>query len=195
MYNLKHPVIFPYFAAPEEDIAFRVNHQCYFCGEWKPCFMVFPLLHSGCMTCLLEDAFGFDHDSEWGYLTEDGFTRDYRTYQLPPAGFAPHAFQSLRRTPPFAAWHDATWLVHCNDFMHYTGRKVLRDFLEEGGSLLGAKELFIQQTWMERLSESADVIWDRLLGHPETTTDHWDIRYYAFTCTHCGIVRGYFDFP
>lgn len=157
--------------------------------------MVFPMLHSGCVACLLEGAFGFDHDSEWGYLTNDGFTRDYRTYEALPQDFSEEAFQAIRRTPPFAAWHDATWLIHCNDFMHYTGRWLLKDFLAEGGSLEGAKAIFVQQTWMDRIDDHAEAVWERLLAHPETTPEHWDIRYYTFTCTHCGAKRGYFDFP
>lgn len=174
---------------------FWVSHQCYFCGTWAPCFIVFPMLQSGCLPCLLEGRFGFDHQTEIGWVDEHGLTPDHVHYQAWPDGFRADAWERMRLTPPFSSWHEPFWLVHCHDFMTYHGLWQPYNFVDAAGSLAAARDLFIRMTWMGRYEDRAEEVWDRLFALPETTLAHWDVSYYVFECTTCGCKRGYFDFP
>lgn len=155
--------------------------------------MVFPMLLSGCMDCLQAGAFTFDHDTELGFLEKEGFTRDFIQYEAPPPDFVPDACAELMKTPPFSAWQEALWLVHCKDFMRYKGIWTKADFIAANPQ--DPKKVFAEMTHMARYTEPAEAIWERLIADPTTSDQRWDISYYVFECPHCGKKRGYFDFP
>lgn len=148
------PLEFRYFRGPESDISLLPYlRTCSLCGHTGRCFSLDSLISRemteaqrqgkiGCVDCLKQDRFGFDHDTEVGYITENGL----ETYAEPsdeprqvfvvasdgeatPTGMPlihppqPHvsdeAVAELRRTPSFSTWQDYSWPVHHNDFMTY----------------------------------------------------------------------------
>ena len=146
---------FHYFRGPESDMVGLLPgiRTCSFCGQPGRCFSLDNLVgleHTekeqqgkvGCLDCLRRDCFGFAHDTEVGFITEEGL-EPYDGYNdkarrlflvgsdgeatLSGTPLAPlrtpkvseEAVVELRRTPKFSTWQDFLWPGHHNDFMAY----------------------------------------------------------------------------
>ena len=133
----------------------RGFHICSLCGQDDRCFSLDGMLSTeltepelrgkvGCLNCLRRDRFGFAHDTEVGFITEDGLENfggleddsprlflvsgdgeaalsDTPLAPLPKPKVSEEAIAELRRTPGFATWQDFFWPVHHDDFMAFVG--------------------------------------------------------------------------
>ena len=150
------PIEFRYFRAPESDMGLLPYiRNCSLCGQPGRCFSLDGVISRelteeerqgkiGCTDCLKRDRFGFPHNTEVGYITEDGLEtygepddEPRQVFMVASDGSAvadsaplvhppqPHvseeAVAELRRTPSFATWQEVSWPVHHDDFMAFLG--------------------------------------------------------------------------
>lgn len=207
---------FQYLDAPEVEILDLLPglNRCSFCGNDRRCFSLERAtvpddVHGpfGCEDCLRGGRFGFCHDTEVGYLTEEGLTSEIEHAPLTPsrvfvAGVGgelsekllepqplprpklpPESLEGLRRTPRFSTWNEVTWLVHCADFMLYLGTweppKVASQAGEFGASpeSLFAEMVDLEYRWLWRKDAR-----------------EFGFAFHVFRCTKCERLQGIPDF-
>ena len=209
---------FRYFRGSETDMSSLLPgvRVCSLCGQTGRCFDLGSTLGTelseteragkvGCLECLRQDRFGFSHDTEAGFFTEEGFLPLYEPDTSPKQIFVvsesgqaagasapliyppnPHvaeeAIAELRQTPEFATWQDIMWPVHHDDFMAYLGIWGPDD-LAAASSLATARELFL---------EMVEIGWHSLW--PEGKEPGIGQNIVVFQCLHCQTYRGILDF-
>jgi hypothetical protein len=200
-------VIFTYFRGPQSEMfeLTRVDVPCALCGLVGRCFALdsthCPELHPrprgmdrrggkyGCFDCLRVGRFEFWHDTEVGFLSEDGLEPS-RSHSQPVTSALPEAaIVELRRTPQYKSCQQELWLVHCNDFMGYEGAWEPTDFHRNAADGDG-RALFMQMA-----PDYADM-WDGAVEKVpgENTPTGWgDAGCYAFQCLHCSERRAHCD--
>lgn len=202
------PLEFRYFRAPEAEMGFLPGDRtCSLCGQPGRCFPLDGVNSSelsegerggkiGCYDCLRRDRFGFTHDTEVGFITEEGLLSSGEPDDSPKRVFVvasdgeavadsaplvhpptPHvseeAVAELRRTPGFSTWQEVTWPVHCDDFMAYLGIWGPEDFAEASPDESG-RQLFL---------DMVDPFF-----HDRWTEDNgprFGQNFVAFQCLHC----------
>ena len=182
-----------------EEMAHRCadNTTCTLCGAPEVCFCLeythCPELSdehkqnaAGCVHCLEAGRFEFWHDTEIGFLDENGLKQVYSHNELPPPNFPTSACIELRRTPQIVTWQQEVWLTHCNDFMTYIGTWEPNDFYLHASEGDG-RALFMEMT--DRYND----LWDASLPDGASRLESWYATYYVFRCRHCGNLRGNWD--
>ncbi len=209
---------FRYFRGPEADMSPLLigTRVCSLCGQTGRCFDLSFTLGTGlseaeragkvgCLECLRQDRFGFSHDTEIGFFTEEGLlphdepdTSSKQIFVVSGSGEAaaasvpliyppkPHVAEEtiaeFRRTPEFATWQDIPRPVHHNDFMAYLGIWSPDD-LAATSSPGTARELFL-----EMVESGWHSLW------PEGKKPLFGDNLVAFQCLHCQTYRGILDF-
>ena len=211
------PLEFRYFRAPESEMGFLSgNRTCSLCGKSGRCYPLENVDSSklttetrkgklGCYDCLRQDRFGFTHDTEVGFITEDGILSfdDFddtpqRVFTVTSDGEVvanntplvnppkPHvseeAISEMRRTPDFSTWQDFIWPAHCDDFMAYLGIWEPEDFAQ------AAPEGEGRQLFLDMVNPAFHSLW------PEYGDATFGKNILAFQCLHCQIQTGIPDF-
>lgn len=195
------------------------DETCGICGARRRCFELARAMRlrdvpeaatTGCVGCLSDGRFGFFHDTEAGYLDENGLTTYEpdeeedaveRVFSVDPAGkvvgcaeqprskpVLPKvndvALPGLRATPSFPTWNEVAWMVHCDDFMAYRGVWTSAQFNATARPSTG-RELFVGM-----LDRDYHFLW------PEDATEpRWgDVCIVVFECLACGLLRAAADF-
>jgi len=190
---------FKYFKGTEDDMSDLIEETCTcsICGTDDRCFELdYSITNEfndeekegkfGCINCLKLGRFEFWHDTEFGFLDENGLSKVYNHNMNNPPSISPSILEELRRTPNIITWQQTPWLTHCDDFMIYKGTWEPKDFYYN--SLDGdGRKLFMDMT-----SEYQN-LWDDSLSEGDTVLDEWYATYYVFECAHCGKLRGNWD--
>lgn len=189
---------------------------CSLCGQTGRCFDLGFTLgtrlseaeqagKAGCLECLRQDRFGFSHDTEVGFFTEEGFLPLYEPDTSPkqifvvsgsgeaakataPLIYPPkpqvpeEAIAELKRTPEFLTFQDIPWPVHHNDFMAYLGIWGPED-VAATSSPTTARDVFL-----EMVDRDDRTLW------PEGKAPRFGNNLVAFQCLHCQAYRGILDF-
>jgi len=155
-----------------------------------------------CLDCLLKEKYAFKQIVEGGFLTKDGIVKEsdkyeylkddsnYLTDLLPLENQLLNMdklkIKNLTHTPPFRTWQDATWLVHCKDFMTFIGTWEHEDFVKNSPDG-NAKEFFddILDNW------NGDDFYDKQFGPDKS--EYAESTFYAFQCQGCKKYRGFVD--
>ena len=175
------------------------RNTCSICGkEHAFCFMLdFSITDKfttkekegkiGCYDCLRNGEFGFWHDTEFGFLDENGLRKVRGRNYDNTLEISANSLSELRRTPQIVTYQQEMWLTHCNDFMVYVGTWTPKDFNLNSPTGNG-KDLFLELTDKE-LSH----LWDESLQEGQMMLEEWYPTYYMFKCRHCDKLRGYWD--
>ena len=189
----------PYFDGPSEDF-FVEPAKCSRCGKKCDCFYSRSTRQYGCLSCLRECKFALAHDTEIGWLDGGVLTAwDHHLEESvvvePPPGFRAEALRDLQFAPWFKSHQESTYLVHCNDFMHYIGRWEPEDFEREAS--YEPKALFLE------IAEGDGELWEATERQKAEFGDQWPYYLsshwaygswvYVFECRKCGIRRCYWD--
>ncbi len=184
--------------------------QCAFCGQRGPAFSLDDAAPAagetlpgpegayGCESCLKAGKFGFEHDTDAGFVSATGHTPlpppEHPVYAIGPdgqvVGIAPHqtwtpapeAITTLFRTPRFFGLQQDLWLSHCKTFMAYTGEWEPKDFNEAAPEGDG-RALFLQM-----VDPDSAFLWRNGAKKPR-----WRGAVHVFECVLCGAHRAYFD--
>jgi uncharacterized protein CbrC (UPF0167 family) len=141
----------------------------------------------GCYDCLLKGDFEFWHDTEFGFLDENGLTKVYSHNMDNPPLVDRMKLSELRKTPQIITYQQEVWLTHCNDFMVYKGIWEPMDFYKNSETGNG-RDLFIEMT-----DSDLNHLWDDSLVEGENILEQWYATYYVFECLHCKKMRGNWD--
>ncbi|WP_421977451.1 CbrC family protein [Roseivirga seohaensis] len=140
---------------------------------------------AGCFDCLRKGKFEFWHDTEFGFLDENGLSKVYSHNLANPPLLKDDQLIELRRTPQIVTWQQELWLTHCNDFMVYIGTWEPVDFQNRSNG--NGRDLFLEMT------DEGKNLWDDCLEEGENYPEYWHATYYVFQCLHCGKHKGNWD--
>lgn len=210
------PIEFRYFRTAETEIGFLPGSRvCSLCGQTSRCFELDGVICAelseterkgkiGCYDCLRQDRFGYPHDTEVGFISEDGFfpaeepdTSQKRVFVVASDGEAtadtmplvqppkPHineeAIAELRRTPSFPTWQEVAWPVHCDDFMAYLGIWGPKNFDNAAPAEEG------RQIFLDMVDSVFHSRW------PEGKEPRFGENFVAFECLNCQSRLGIWD--
>lgn len=191
---------FIYFKGPREEMfdLYDEKNYCSICGKYGECFSLqyaITTLYNddekeekkGCYQCLREGKFEFWHDTEFGVLDENGFSKVYNHNADNPPTLSESTLAEMRRTPQIITWQQELWLCHCNDFMMYKGIWEPLDFYKNSSTGDG-RDLFMEMT-----NKESNHLWDDSLQDGMKILEEWYPTYYVFECRHCGKLRGNWD--
>jgi len=140
-----------------------------------------------CTNCLKDLKIQFTHDTKHGIATFNPVPIDMPDEYNLNLHMPADSIKKLLGTPEFTSIQGGIWLDHCNDFMEFIGIWEPKDF--SNYSELSGKSLFMEMT-----EEDSNHLWSEWELSDNETDEIWiDVQYYAFKCTQCNKLKGYWD--
>lgn len=182
-----------YFNASILDLMnFEYKWEAQICPNCKKSSNTFIIPPRGefefiCTQCVNNAELKFSHDTRFGIVSHSEIP-----IETPPEfdvkQHMPHdSIQKLLNTPEFTSIQGGIWMDHCNDFMNFIGIWTPKDFTVNAQTT--GRELFLKMT-----EEDYQNLWgDYELDENETKYNWDDAQYYAFQCTKCTVLKGYWD--
>ncbi|RPH31399.1 MAG: hypothetical protein EHM93_13675 [Bacteroidales bacterium] len=191
--NLKKEIFYKgYFKAPIADL---MNFQygkdlCPICKESKTKFFLYPdrEIKKCCLDCLLRMEFYFTHDTEKGFVTYENLPIHIAEEININKYVSSESISKLLITPNYSNIQGDNWKLHCDDFMNFIGIWEPLDFTNNSPDMNG-KKLFLEMT-----DENYNHLWEECELEDNERDKCWiDVQYYAFQCTKCGKLKGYWN--